>query len=142
MHAFDLAQVEGLTRDAGRLANENNQLHLQLLKAADVADKADRDHYQQVKKLEGQVTELACWKHQTAGRFHSLEQENAGLRAKVEDILRLGEKHPRREVTSTWFCCRQLTTSWREAELRSLYVCSGRKTHRGFLSHCYIPHHR
>ncbi len=100
-------QVEGLTRDAGRLANENNQLHLQLLKAADVADKADRDHYQQVKKLEAQLTELACWKHQTAGRFHSLEQENAGLRAKVEDILRLGEKHPRREVTSTWFCCRQ-----------------------------------
>ncbi|DBA89546.1 hypothetical protein WJX79_004564 [Trebouxia sp. C0005] len=88
-------KVEGLTRDAGRLGNENNQLHLQLLKAADVADKADRDHYQQVKKLEGQLTELACWKHQTAGRFHSLEQENAGLRVKVEDILRLGEKHPR-----------------------------------------------
>ena len=91
-------QVAGLTRDAGRLAGENNQLHLQLLKAADVADKADREHYQQVKKLEGQVTELACWKHQTAGRFQTLEQENAGLRAKVEDILRMGEKYPRRKA--------------------------------------------
>ena len=97
-------QVAGLTRDAGRLASENNQLHLQLLKAADVADKADREHYQQVKKLEGQVTELACWKHQTAGRFHTLEQENAGLRAKVEDILRLGAKYPRRKLLHDHQC--------------------------------------
>lgn len=97
-------QVDGLTRDAGRLASENNQLHLQLLAGADAADKADREHYQQVKKLEGQITELACWKHQTSGRFQTLEQENAGLRAKVEEILRLGEKYPRREppATDSW----------------------------------------
>lgn len=92
-----------MTRDAGRLASENNQLHLQLLKAADVADKADREHYQQVKRLEAQVTELSCWKHQTAGRFHTLEHENAGLRAKVEEILRLGEKYPRREAKAMLF---------------------------------------
>ena len=90
--------MDGLTRDAGRLASENNQLHLQLLKAADVADKTDREHYQEIKRFEGQVTELSCWKHQTAGRFHILEQENAGLRAKVEEILRLGEKYPRRKA--------------------------------------------
>ncbi|KAL3151588.1 Centrosomal protein 135kDa, isoform B [Trebouxia sp. C0009 RCD-2024] len=72
--------------------NQNiNSLHA----GADAADKADREHYQQVKKLEGQITELACWKHQTSGRFQTLEQENAGLRAKVEEILRLGEKYPR-----------------------------------------------
>lgn len=81
------------------MSSENNQLHLQLLKASDAADKADREHYQQIKKLEGQVTELACWKHQTSGRFQTLEQENAGLRARVEEILRLGEKYPRREAT-------------------------------------------
>ena len=94
-----------MTRDAGRLASENNQLHLQLLKASDAADKADREHYQQIKKLEGRITELACWKQQTSGRFQTLEQENAGLRAKVEEILRLGERHPRRESTCQGYPC-------------------------------------
>ena len=89
-------QTEGLKRDAARVSAENNKLHLQLLKTADVADKAEKEHYQHTKQLEGQVTELACWKHQTSGRFQTLEKENSGLRAKLEELLRLGERFPRR----------------------------------------------
>lgn len=97
-------QVEGLTRDASRLSAENNQLHLQLLKTADVADQAEKQHYQHTKQLEGQITELACWKHQTAGRFQTLEKENSGLRAKLEDLLRLGERFPRRRSHTALWC--------------------------------------
>lgn len=89
-------QTEGLKRDAARVSAENNKLHLQLLKTADVADKAEKEHYQHTKQLEGQVTELACWKHQTSGRFQTLEKENSGLRAKLEELLKLGERFPRR----------------------------------------------
>lgn len=89
-------QIEGLKRDAARISAENNQLHLQLLNSADISDKAERDHYHHVKQLEGQISELACWKHQTAGRFKALETENSGLRLKLEELLRLGEKFPRR----------------------------------------------
>lgn len=115
---------------------------MQLLKASDAADKADREHYQQVKKLEGQITELACWKHQTSGRFQTLEQENAGLRARVEEILRLGEKYPRREATcqGPWPYGTMWPAGWRVAvvsflpqhahsDLTKVLDCSGFQAH-------------
>ena len=91
-------QVEVLHRDNVRLTSENNQLHLQLLRESEKVDAAASEGYQASRRLQSQITELTYWKQQTVERFVELEKENAGLKGRINDLLRLGERTPRREM--------------------------------------------
>ena len=97
-HCALRVQVEVLHRDNARLTSENNQLHLQLLRESEKVDAAASEGYQASRRLQSQITELTYWKQQTVERFVELEKENAGLKGRINDLLRLGERTPRREV--------------------------------------------
>ena len=98
IHCTRLVQVEMLHRDNARLTSENNQLHLQLLRESEKVDAAASEGYQASRRLQSQITELTYWKQQTVERFVELEKENAGLKGRINDLLRLGERTPRRET--------------------------------------------
>ena len=97
-HCTPRVQVEVLQRDNARLTSENNQLHLQLLRESEKVDAAASEGYQASRRLQSQITELTYWKQQTVERFVELEKENAGLKGRINDLLRLGERTPRREM--------------------------------------------
>eukprot|EP00803_Ostreobium_quekettii_P006651 evm.model.scf_534.11 EVM.evm.TU.scf_534.11 scf_534:64730-78765(+) len=86
IHQFN-NQVEVLRKDAGRLTAENNALHVELIKDAEKLQKAERDHYQESKRLDSQIAELAYWRNQTVEKFRSLEAENHGLKCRIEELL-------------------------------------------------------
>jgi predicted nuclease with TOPRIM domain len=76
-----------LKREAAQLASENNQLHLRLIKETEHSDLREREHYQQLKGLEGRVAELSFWKAKTQERFAALEAEKEGLRGRLQELL-------------------------------------------------------
>lgn len=78
--------------DCGRLAAENNALHEQLLAEGERRAALQKEAYSATKRLEGQLAELAYWKGQAGARYESLERDNAALRRKVAELLKLGEK--------------------------------------------------
>jgi hypothetical protein len=84
--------MEVLRAESGRLAAENSELHLQLIREAERFDRAEKDHYQTVKRLEDRLAELSYWKHQAASRMQALERDNAALRARGEELLSLADR--------------------------------------------------
>ena len=96
-------QLEVWKKDSERLLHENNQLHVQLIKQAEAFDEDRRGHYLQMKRLEDQIAELAFWKAQHVDRYTKLEQENSGLRERIHEILRTGDKVAAGEPPSHFF---------------------------------------
>jgi hypothetical protein len=86
------AQLDVVKADCGRLAAENNQLHERLLRDAERAEQAQRQAAAGARKLEGQLAELSAQKAAAASRAEGLERDNTGLRRKVAELLRLGER--------------------------------------------------
>lgn len=82
-----MEQIDVLKKDGGRLTAENNNLHLELIRSTEKYERREREHYQETKKLEDQIAELAYWKAQTVERFKDLENENNGLKEKLKDLL-------------------------------------------------------
>ena len=83
-------QIEGTKRDTGRLVQENNQLHQQLIHAAESSDQQRSQHYQRVKELEGEIAGLSFWKNQAQARFDRSEGEVRALKERLEELLKLG----------------------------------------------------
>jgi hypothetical protein len=54
-----------------------------------------------------QVAELSYWKQQAVSRYDGLERDNQGLRKRVAELLRLGEK---RSKSGEAHCCSWLGT--------------------------------
>ena len=80
--------MEVLTRDAERLAVENNQLHLRLIQQADKQEDSMREHVKKGKSLEDSVAELTFCKTSLAAKSAALEKENAGLQARLLEALK------------------------------------------------------
>lgn len=85
-------KLEVVRQESGRLLNENNQLHLELIKQAEKHDKKDQQNYLSVKKLEGQVSDLAYYKQHHKERMEALDEENAQLKHRLEQLLAQFEK--------------------------------------------------
>eukprot|EP00878_Enallax_costatus_P036574 GHUV01041084.1.p1 GENE.GHUV01041084.1~~GHUV01041084.1.p1 ORF type:complete len:305 (+),score=105.84 GHUV01041084.1:203-1117(+) len=85
-------KLEVVKQDCGRLSKENTQLHEQLIREAERYEQLQKESYQRTKKLEDQVAELSYWKHQALSRYDGLEKDNQGLRKRVAELIKLGEK--------------------------------------------------
>uniref|UniRef100_A0A061RMJ2 Centrosomal protein of 135 kDa n=1 Tax=Tetraselmis sp. GSL018 TaxID=582737 RepID=A0A061RMJ2_9CHLO len=86
-------KLEVWKKDSQRLLHENNQLHVELIRQAERFDEDKKQHYLQSKRLEDRISELTFWKAQHVDRYSSLEEENARLREKIQDILGLSDHH-------------------------------------------------
>ena len=80
-------QVEVLTRDTERLAAENNHLHLRIIQETEKQGQFEREHLRKHKCLEDAVAELTFLKGSGAAKHAALEEENAGLRAKMRELF-------------------------------------------------------
>jgi DNA repair ATPase RecN len=83
-------QVEGSQKDAARLVQDNNQLHQQLIHAAEKFDAQQSQHYQRVKELESEISELSFWKHQALKRFEASERDVQAMKERLQELLNLG----------------------------------------------------
>lgn len=87
-----LAQLDIVKQDCGRVTAENNNLHVQLIEEAEKYEQLQKDSYQKIKKLEDKLAELSYWQQQAIGRYDVLEKDNAALRKRVAELLKMGEK--------------------------------------------------
>lgn len=79
--------MDALVQENGRLVAENNQLHVDVMTAAETAARQSREHYQTSKAMECEIAELVYWKKCTLKRLKELESENQGLKAKLNETL-------------------------------------------------------
>ena len=93
MHQCCTMQVTVLTKDSETLAAENNHLHLRIIQETDKHKAQAREHLTRVTKLEDTVAELTFWKSSADERHAALEKENAGLRAKTQELLHELDAH-------------------------------------------------
>ena len=84
------SKTDGAKRDSARIVQENNRLHVQLIREAEKHDALQSQHYQKVKALEAEISELSFWKHQAQHRLDSSEKDAAAMRARVQELLKLG----------------------------------------------------
>ena len=87
MHQCYAVQVTVLTKDSERLAAENNHMHLRIIQEIDKHKCQEREHLTKQRKLEDTVADLWFWRSSMAERHAALERENAGLRAKMQELL-------------------------------------------------------
>lgn len=87
MHQCYAVQVAVLTKDSERLVAENNHLHLRIIQETDKHTCQEREHLAKQKKLEDTVADLCFFKSSMTDRHAALERENAGLRAKMQELL-------------------------------------------------------
>ncbi len=85
---FVSLQVDVLTKDAERLAGENNELHLRLIQQAEKAESSMREHVKKRKNMEDSVAELTFCKTTLSTKSATLEKENAALQAKLQEVLK------------------------------------------------------
>ena len=112
-------QVAVLTKDSERLAAENNHLHLRIIQETEKHKAQDREHLTRLRKLEDTVAELNFYKSSSAERHAALEKENAGLRAKTQELLHdldayqqiEGRSYPWKPPVRSGLLSRQLVSS-------------------------------
>ncbi len=85
-------KLEVVRQESGRLLNENNQLHIELIKQAEKHDKKDQQSYLTVKKMEGQVSDLTYYKQHHKERMEVMDKENTQLKHRLEQLLSQFEK--------------------------------------------------
>jgi septal ring factor EnvC (AmiA/AmiB activator) len=86
---YTALQIEAIKKDSARVVKENNSLHVQLIQQADKHDEKQMEHYQRVKELESEISELSFWKHQARSRLEQSEKENASLKERLKDVMKL-----------------------------------------------------
>ncbi|PRW50911.1 basal body [Chlorella sorokiniana] len=86
-------QVEVLRREVGRLTAENSRLHADLLREADARAALEAEAYQRGKAAEASAAELQYARTAALERAASLERERDGLKAKVRELLCIGQHH-------------------------------------------------
>ena len=86
-HFTAMVQVTVLTRETEVLATENNQLHHTIIQETEKQKRQEREHLRRHKSLQDTVAELTFWKASSSERHATLERENAGLRAKTQELL-------------------------------------------------------
>lgn len=92
--------MSSVRQDTSRQQSENSQLHVKLIQEAEKYDRQEKNHYQQVKKLEDKIAELSYWKHTATEKLLAAERENSGLRKKIDGLVKLNDK-----LTSGLACC-------------------------------------
>ncbi len=85
-------QVEALRQDAGRLQSDNSQLHVQLIQAKEQQAASGKDTYQEAKRLEGRIAELAFWKQQAQQQLQQADRDNAALRQRVAELVAMADQ--------------------------------------------------
>ncbi|CAL5228386.1 g11509 [Coccomyxa viridis] len=88
-------KVTVLAKDSERLAAENNHLHLRTIQETEKHKSQERVHLTMLRKLEDTVAELGFYKSSSAERHAAMEKENAGLRAKTQELLHDLDAHQR-----------------------------------------------
>lgn len=91
-HACCCAQFHAFSQEVARQQAENRQLHISLIQEAEKFDRAEKQHYQQVKKLEDKIAELSYWKQAASEKQQATERENASLRRKIDSLVKLTDK--------------------------------------------------
>ncbi|KAG1668637.1 hypothetical protein FOA52_002490 [Chlamydomonas sp. UWO 241] len=71
---------------------ENNQLHMGMIRESEAHDRWQKQHYQTVKRLEDRVAELSYWKAAAGDKMAAVEREDAALRRKVDELVRLNDR--------------------------------------------------
>ena len=94
-HECYAVQVTVLTKDTERLATENNDLHLRIIQESEKQKCQEREHLRSLKKLEDTLAELSFRNSSSADRHAALEKDNAGLRAKMQELLHDPDAHQR-----------------------------------------------
>lgn len=80
-------QAHPLRKENGRLLRENNQLHLELIKKAEDAEKLLQEQQALGARLQKQNTDLSFISTQQVQRIRALEEANAGLRERFNEAL-------------------------------------------------------
>lgn len=86
-------QAEVLRREVGRLTAENSRLHADLLREADARAALEAEAYQRGKAAEAAAAELQYARTAALERATELERERDGLKAKVRELLCIGQHH-------------------------------------------------
>lgn len=81
-----------MKKDCARVIKENNALHVQIIQQAEQHNEQQLQHYQRVKELEKEISELSFWKHQAQSRLEVTEKENASVKERLKDLMNLGER--------------------------------------------------
>lgn len=85
-------QFHAFSQEVARQQAESRQLHISLIQEAEKFDRAEKQHYQQVKKLEDRIAELTYWKQSASEKQQATERENASLRRKIDSLVKLTDK--------------------------------------------------
>ena len=80
-------QSHPLRKENGRLLRENNQLHLELIKKAEAAEKEVKEQQALSVRLQKQNTDLSFISAQHVQQIRTLEEANAGLRDRFNEAL-------------------------------------------------------
>lgn len=85
-------KLEGSQQVANQLQAEQAQLHGLLVKANEHSGRVETEAYQQAKRLEDRIAELAFWKQAAAEKLAAGERENLALKAKVAELVKLTDQ--------------------------------------------------
>ncbi|CAI2200385.1 8769_t:CDS:2, partial [Funneliformis geosporum] len=85
-------QAEPLRRTLVALTKENNQLHIDLIHAADIHDKEDVKTKNILRKYEREISELKFLNSQYKLRVQQLESKFESERKKIEELLNFYEE--------------------------------------------------
>jgi predicted nuclease with TOPRIM domain len=83
--------MDAVRKDAAKVVNENNGLHVQLIRQAENFDAQQTTHYERVKQLENEISELSFWKHQAINRLEKSEKEQSSLKDRLQELLKIGK---------------------------------------------------
>jgi hypothetical protein len=88
--ALSWLQADAVKKDCTRILKENNALHVQIIQQAEEHNAKQMEHYQRVKELEKEISELSFWQHQAQSRMEVTEKENASIKERLKDVMNLG----------------------------------------------------
>ena len=121
--------MEVLRREVGRLTAENSRLHADLLREADARAALEAEAYQRGKAAEAAAAELQYARTAALERASALERERDGLKAKVRELLCIGQHHG---GGGCW-------EGWAEADLRQHMPCRSHARHSQHFLACAVP---
>lgn len=83
-------QIDAIKKDSARVVRENNSLHVQLIQRDEELNSQQATHYQRVKELEREISELSFWKHQATTRLEQSERGKSEVTERLSDVLKMG----------------------------------------------------
>ena len=97
------AQVEPLRQEIRHLTKENNQLHLDLIRAADARDDRDRRTQLAVKKYQNELADLRFMNKQQQSRVEMEQRKAESERFRLEQIMAMLGSVVGKEIDSTQY---------------------------------------